>query len=60
MTAVSQTLTIGDGRKVEFPVDAFAKHCLMEGVDELGYILQQDAAIRAFEAQRMGSIDTRA
>ena len=56
----SQTLTIGDGRKVEFPVDGFAKHCLMEGVDELGYILQQDAAIRAFEAQRVGSIDTRA
>jgi 3-isopropylmalate/(R)-2-methylmalate dehydratase small subunit len=55
----AQTLTLADGRAVEFPVDAFAKHCLLEGVDELGYILQQDAAIAAYEAGRMGSIDTR-
>ncbi len=54
----SQTITLGDGRKVEFPVDAFAKHCLLEGVDELGYILQQEPAIAAFEARRVGSINT--
>ena len=54
----SQTLTTGDGRKTEFPVDAFAKHCMLEGVDELGYILKQDAAIAAFEAGRVGSLNT--
>ncbi len=54
----SQTLTLPDGTSVEFPIDAFAKHCLLEGVDELGYILKQDAAISAFEAQRVGSINT--
>ena len=43
---------------MEFPVDAFSKHCLLEGVDELGYILQQQDAIQAFEAQRVGSINT--
>jgi 3-isopropylmalate/(R)-2-methylmalate dehydratase small subunit len=54
----SQTLTMPDGRAVEFPIDAFSKHCLLEGVDELGYILKQDAAISAFETQRVGSINT--
>jgi 3-isopropylmalate/(R)-2-methylmalate dehydratase small subunit len=54
----SQTLTLPDGKAVEFPIDAFAKHCLLEGVDELGYILKQDAAISAYEAKRVGSINT--
>lgn len=54
----SQTLTMPDGTAVEFPIDAFSKHCLLEGVDELGYILKQDAAISAFETQRVGSVNT--
>ena len=54
----AQTLTLSDGTAVEFPIDAFAKHCLLEGVDELGYILKQDAAISAYEAQRIGTINT--
>src|ERR1700739_1539450 len=44
----SQTLTLPGGRAVEFPVDGFAKHCLLEGVDELGYILGQEAAIAKY------------
>jgi 3-isopropylmalate/(R)-2-methylmalate dehydratase small subunit len=54
----NQTLTAPDGRKVEFPVDSFAKHCLLEGVDEMGYTLQHTAEIAAFEKQRVGSINT--
>jgi 3-isopropylmalate/(R)-2-methylmalate dehydratase small subunit len=54
----SETLTLPDGTAVEFPIDAFSKHCLLEGVDELGYILKQDAAISAYEARRIGSINT--
>jgi 3-isopropylmalate/(R)-2-methylmalate dehydratase small subunit len=53
----NQTLTTPSGRKVEFPVDAFSKHCLVEGVDELGYIQQREAEIAAFEAKRVGSIN---
>jgi 3-isopropylmalate/(R)-2-methylmalate dehydratase small subunit len=34
----SQTLSLPDGRKVTFPIDGFAKTCLLNGVDELGYI----------------------
>jgi 3-isopropylmalate/(R)-2-methylmalate dehydratase small subunit len=55
-----QTLTTPDGRVVEFPIDGFAKHCLLEGVDELGYIQQHAAAIAAYEAAHPAPIDTRA
>jgi 3-isopropylmalate/(R)-2-methylmalate dehydratase small subunit len=48
----AQTLTLPDGRALEFPVDSFAKHCLLNGVDELGYILQQEPAIAAYETGR--------
>ncbi len=54
----AQTLTTPGGRRVEFPVDAFSKHCLLEGVDELGYILGQEADIAAYEAKRVGSVNT--
>ena len=56
----AQTVTTPGGRAVEFPVDSFARHCLLEGVDELGYILGQEAAIAAFEAKRVGSVNTAA
>ena len=54
----SQKLTLADGRTVEFPVDEFSKHCLLEGIDELGYILQQESAIAAFEEQHTARINT--
>ena len=54
----AQKLTLPDGRAVEFPVDAFSKQCLLDGVDEMGYILRQDPSIAAFEARREGSINT--
>ena len=54
----SQKLTLADGRTVEFPVDEFSKHCLLEGIDELGYILQQETAIAAFEEQHAARINT--
>ena len=54
----SQTLALPSGRQVKFAVDEFSRHCLLEGVDELGYILKQESAIAAFEAKRVGSINT--
>jgi 3-isopropylmalate/(R)-2-methylmalate dehydratase small subunit len=56
----AQTLTTPAGRAVEFSIDAFSKHCLLEGVDELGYILKQEAAIGAYEASHPSPIDTAA
>jgi 3-isopropylmalate/(R)-2-methylmalate dehydratase small subunit len=54
----SQTLMLPTGRAVEFPVDPFAKHCLLEGIDELGYILQQRPAITTFESAHPAPINT--
>jgi 3-isopropylmalate/(R)-2-methylmalate dehydratase small subunit len=54
----AQTLTLPDGKAVEFPVDVFSKQCLLDGVDEMGYILKQEAAIVAFEAGRVGTVNT--
>jgi len=54
----SQTITLPDGERVKFPVDPFMKTCLLEGVDELGWILKHENAIAAFEAGRVGSINT--
>jgi 3-isopropylmalate/(R)-2-methylmalate dehydratase small subunit len=42
---------------VKFPVDAFAKHCLVKGVDELGYILEQAPEIAAYEAAHPAPIN---
>ena len=56
----AQTLTLPSGRAVEFPVDGFSKHCLLEGIDELGYILQQSPAIASFEAAHPAPINTAA
>ena len=54
----SRTLTLPSGKSVEFPIDPFSQQCLLDGVDELGYMLAQDAAIKAFEAKRVGSVNT--
>jgi len=54
----SQTVTLPDGRTVEFPIDNFSKQCLLAGVDQLGYILKQDARIRAYEASHPPPVET--
>jgi 3-isopropylmalate/(R)-2-methylmalate dehydratase small subunit len=54
----AQKLTLPSGKEVHFPIDAFAKECLLEGVDELGYMLKQEPAIAAYEAKRVGSVNT--
>jgi 3-isopropylmalate/(R)-2-methylmalate dehydratase small subunit len=46
-----QTLSWPGGAPVPFPIDAFAKACLLNGVDELGYILRFQDAIAAHERQ---------
>jgi 3-isopropylmalate/(R)-2-methylmalate dehydratase small subunit len=53
-----QKVTLPDGSKVTFPIDEFAKHCMLEGIDELGYILQQEPAITAYEVKRPLTVDT--
>jgi 3-isopropylmalate/(R)-2-methylmalate dehydratase small subunit len=50
----SQTITLPDGRKVEFPFDGFNKQMLLQGVDELGYLLAKDDALTQFEQTHVG------
>lgn len=45
----AQDITLPDGRRFAFTLEPFARHCLLHGVDQLGYLLQQDDAIAAFE-----------
>ena len=49
----SQTITLPDGQRVEFPVDQFMKTCLLDGIDELGWILKQEPDLAAFEKSRV-------
>jgi 3-isopropylmalate/(R)-2-methylmalate dehydratase small subunit len=48
----SSTLRLPDGRSVRFPIDAFARYCLLHGIDELGYLLSQADAIGRYEQAR--------
>jgi 3-isopropylmalate/(R)-2-methylmalate dehydratase small subunit len=43
------TVTLPDGTAVQFPLEGFARYCLLNGVDELGFLLSQNAAISAYE-----------
>ena len=44
-----RTVTLPDGRSVSFPLENFARYCLLNGTDELGYLLSQSARIDAYE-----------
>jgi len=44
------TLTLPNGRAVTFEIDAFARHCLLHDVDELGFLLSKQREIAAFES----------
>jgi len=46
----TQTVTLPDGSSHKFPLDPFARHCLLNGVDELGFLLDQESAITDFES----------
>jgi 3-isopropylmalate/(R)-2-methylmalate dehydratase small subunit len=50
-----KTLTLPDGTRASFPIDPFARYCLLNGVDELEFLLSQEADIAAFEAGRAKS-----
>jgi 3-isopropylmalate/(R)-2-methylmalate dehydratase small subunit len=47
----STSLQLPNGVTVNFPIDPFARYCLLNGVDELGFLLQQQERIAAYEAR---------
>ena len=48
----SQTITLPDGQQTAFPIDSFSKTCLLQGVDQLGYLLKQMRRIEEYEEVR--------
>lgn len=50
----STTLLLPGGERVEFPLEAFSRYCLMNGIDELGFLLGRMPQIKAYE-QRIAS-----
>ena len=53
-----QVVVLPGGQQVEFPIDPFAKHCLLNGVDQLGFLLSQSEAIDAYEASHPARVST--
>ncbi len=49
-----QEVTLPDGTASSFEIDAFAKHCMLQGIDPMGHLLEQLPAIEAFEAGHDG------
>ena len=45
----STSLKLPDGLSVVFPIEPFARYCLMQGVDQLGYLLSRNSEITAYE-----------
>ena len=54
-----QGILLPDGSTIDFDVDQFSKMMLMAGTDEIGYLLQKDAEIAAWEAAHPPRVDTR-
>jgi 3-isopropylmalate/(R)-2-methylmalate dehydratase small subunit len=54
----TQTLTLPDGRAVTFPIDGFAKTCLLNGVDQFGYLMQQASQIDVYETRHPARVNT--
>ena len=52
---VRQVVGLPGGGEAAFTIDAFARECLMAGVDEIGYVLAQDEAIARYESARASS-----
>jgi 3-isopropylmalate/(R)-2-methylmalate dehydratase small subunit len=55
-----QAVILPDGREVTFPIDGFARRCLLQGVDQLGYLVEMESAIASYEASHVGRVVTTA
>jgi 3-isopropylmalate/(R)-2-methylmalate dehydratase small subunit len=54
----SQTLTLPDERRATFPIDSFSKTCLLEGIDQLGYLLKHEPQIGGYEHTHPARVNT--
>ncbi|HEY0601749.1 MAG TPA: 3-isopropylmalate dehydratase small subunit [Herpetosiphonaceae bacterium] len=54
----AQQVILPDGTAVSFPIDQFAKYCLLNGVDQLGFLLSQEDEIAQYEAEHGARVTT--
>ncbi len=54
----NQTVQLPDGRKVSFPIDNFSKTCILNGVDQLGYLLGHADAVETYETENADRVNT--
>jgi 3-isopropylmalate/(R)-2-methylmalate dehydratase small subunit len=54
----TSTLTLPDGETVHFPVPPFSKYCLLNGIDELGFLLGTSAEVARYELARPSTFST--
>ncbi|KXK51513.1 MAG: isopropylmalate isomerase small subunit [Chloroflexi bacterium OLB13] len=54
----AQTITLPDGRAVPFPIDGFSRYCLLNGVDQLGFLLSLEGEAAGYEAAHPAPITT--
>ena len=54
----SQTLIMPDGDAVQFPVESFAKHCLLHGIDDLDVLLGARDEVSAYESSHVARVST--
>jgi len=52
----NQVVNTPDGKSIPFDVDSFRKHCLLEGLDDIGITLEDTEAIKAFESKHEAAV----
>lgn len=56
----TQTVTLPDSRRLTFPIDPFSRYCLLNGVDQLGFLLGLDEQVTEFERLHPERVQTTA
>ena len=56
----TQSLLLPDGRRARFPIDTFNKICMMEGLDQMGYLLKHESELEGYERSHPARINTEA
>jgi 3-isopropylmalate/(R)-2-methylmalate dehydratase small subunit len=54
----NQILVLPGGQEATFPIDSFAKYCLLNGVDQMGFLIGEEDAIAAYESGHQARIQT--
>ncbi|MEO6526851.1 MAG: 3-isopropylmalate dehydratase small subunit [Gemmatimonadaceae bacterium] len=54
----TSTLTLPDGETVTFPVPPFSKYCLLNGIDEMGFLLKTAPEVEKYESTRPSTFST--